>query len=289
MKKKPITTKPISSPHATEMLYARELSALIRQMAKEYASALTVYKQKQEQIAVDDASGSWLTTEVEEHLRKLGDRWAERFKEFAENKSPAMVKKTLRQTDVQLKSTLKDWFSVERMTLIAETIPTPLRQSMKAHVAENVSLIKSIPAQYHERIIGAVTRAITGGSSYRELVTEIQSYQRKEIRRAELIARDQVHKMSTTMTMRRCEQLGIKRMQWLHSGAVREPRPYHMRKWDGHSGTKDGHPNGLNGFIFDLSNPPVIQEAKGKQLEVRGLPGKLPFCRCQMVPIIDVE
>lgn len=289
MKKKPITTKPISSPHATEMLYARELSALIRQMAKEYASALTVYKQKQEQIAVDDASGSWLTTEVEERLRKLGDRWAERFKEFAENKSPAMVKKILRQTDVQLKSTLKDWFSVERMTLIAETIPTPLRQSMKAHVAENVSLIKSIPAQYHERIIGAVTRAITGGSSYKQLVTEIRKYQGMELRRAQLIARDQVHKVSTTITVRRCEQLGIKRFMWVHSNAGKTFREYHHRKWDGVSGLKDGRPNGLNGYIFDMNNPPVIQKATKTQPEIRGVPAQLCSCRCMAMPVIEVE
>lgn len=285
--KRIITAKPINVPMATARVYSRELCAMIRQMAKEFRSALVVYKQKQDQIAVDASDGSWLTTDIEERLKKLGDRWTERFKEYADNHSPAMVKRILKQTDLQLKSTLKDWFSAERMTLISETIPMALRQSMKAHIAENISLIRSIPAQYLERVQGAVTRAITGGISYKQLVEEVMSFQAKGLRRAELLAQDQVHKISTTCALRRYEQVGIKRFRWEHSGAGREPRPYHIRKWDGHSGKKDGHPNGLNGFEFDLSMLPVIQEQHGKQKEIRGLPNQLPYCRCSLIPIVE--
>lgn len=281
------TAKPLSMPMATARVYARDLCAMIRQMAKEFRAALVVYKEKQNQIAVDASDGSWLTTDIEERLKQLGDKWTERFKVYAENHSPAMVKRILKQTDLQLKSTLKDWFSAERMTLISETIPMALRQSMKAHIAENVSLIRSIPAQYLERVQGAVTRAITGGISYKQLVAEVMSFQDKGLRRAELLAQDQVHKISTTCAIRRYEQVGIKRFMWMHSGAGREPRPYHLRRWDGVSGKKDGHPNGLNGFIFDLAHLPVIQEAHGKQREIRGVPNQLPYCRCNMIPIIE--
>ena len=274
---------------ATARIYARELMAMIREMAREFHDALAVYREKRDQITVDDITGTWLTTDVEKRLKKLGDRWAERFKEYAEGKSPAMVKRILRQTDLQLKTTLKDWFSEERMTLISESVPTALKQSMKAHIAENVSLIRSIPAQYLERVQGAVTRAITGGVSYRQLVTEVARYQKMGLRRAELLAQDQVRKISTTLTVRRCEQVGIKRFMWVHSNAGKEPRPYHIRRWDGSSGKNNGHPNGLNGFLFDLAHPPVIQEAHGTQPEIRGYPAQLPYCRCQMVPVIDVE
>ena len=85
-----------------------------------------------------------------------------------------------------------------------------------------------------------------------------------------------------TLSARRMASVGINKVRWIH-GFPKEPRPYHARVWDGKSGKKDGHPNGLNGFIFSLDNPPIIDEKTGE----RGLPGRLPFCSCRMEPVID--
>lgn len=273
-------------PFAVELAYRRAIMRLIRAMVKDYRTLFGIYKSKKDQMAMDAAEGEWLTTAVQERLNKLGKLWDKKFKEFAETQSKDMVNKVLKSTDFQLKSILKDWFAAERFELLE--MPIALKQVMKAHIAENISLIRSIPAQYLERVQGALVRAITDNGSLRQFEEEVAKYSGKELARAKLIAHDQIHKVFTTTVARRCSQLGIKRMMWHHSNVGKEPRPYHIRKWDGVSGLKDGHPNGLNGFIFELSNLPVIQEKDAKHPdEIRGLPSQLINCRCFMRPVIE--
>lgn len=272
-------------PFAIELAYRRAITKLIRGMIKDYRALFGLYREKKSQMAMDATQGEWLTTAVQERLNKLGKLWDKKFKEFAEAQSVQMVNKVLKSTDLQLKSILKDYFAAERFELLE--MPVALKQVVKAHVAENVALIRSIPSQYLLNVQGALVRAITDNGSIRQFELEVAKYSRKEMSRAKLIAHDQLHKVFTTMVARRCSQLGIKRMMWHHSNVGKEPRPYHKRKWDGVSGVKDGHPNGLNGFIFELANLPVIQEADGKQKEIRGLPSQLINCRCFMRPIIE--
>lgn len=278
-----VINKAFVPPYAVEMAYRNAIMGLIKDMIKDYRVLFGIYKDKKDQIAMDD--GTWLTTDVQKRLDKLGKKWEERFKVFAEGKSPEMVKKVLKSTDLQLKSILKDYFADVRFELL--DMPVALKQVINAHVAENVSLIKSIAPQYLDRVQGALSRAITGSGSLKQLEMEVAKYSRKELSRAKLIAHDQIHKVFNTMVARRCNQLGIQKMQWYHSHAGKEPRPYHIRKWDGVSGIKDGHPNGLNGFIFDLGHLPVIQEEDAKHKEIRGLPAQLVNCRCFMKPVIE--
>lgn len=281
-----LESKPLTPPHAIAVKYQRDLYTLIKSMIKDYKSILGIYKEKQHQIAID-ASGAWLTTDIQDRLERLGKKWEKKFKEFAQTQSPRIINKILRMSDTQLKSALAGFFSRERLELIGDVVPQPLQQTIKAHIAENVSLITSIQSQYLQRIQGAVTRSITGGGSLKQLTMEIQRYGDMELRRAKLIAVDQTRKVYSNINLRRFEQVGVTKVKWLHTHGGKEARPYHQRKWDGVSGLKDGRPNGLNGYVFSIDNPPVIQEAKGKQPEIRGLPAQLPFCSCIMRAVLD--
>lgn len=238
-------------------------------------------------IPLKETAPVWLTVKVQDRLDALGKKWEQKFKEWAEKQSSEIVMKALRATDLQLKRALLHFYRDERLELIGEVIPVPLRQDMKMHIIENVSLIRSIQGQYHERIIGAVSRSITSAGSIKSLSEEIQKFGNMSTRRANLIAQDQTRKMYANLTLRRLNQVGIKKVQWLHTHAGKTDRPYHLRKWDGVSGIKDGHPNGLNGFIFDIEKPPVIQEATKTQPEIRGYPAQLPFCHCIMRAVIE--
>lgn len=270
-------------PRAIIDAYGREIARMVRDMIKDYRNLLVLYKDKHYQVAMD-ADNSWLTTEVQERLDKLGREWSDKFKEFAKRESKSMVLKTLRNSDLQIKSALKDYFSKKKWELIGLTIPVPMQQVIKAHVAENVSLITSIAQQYHERIAGSIYRAITGDGAFNQVKRDFIKYSGMSSRRAKLIASDQVHKTFVTLSARRLQNLGINKVRWVH-GHSKEPRPYHIRPWDGISGKRDGRPNGLNGFIFDLSNPPVINEKTGEH----GLPSRLPFCSCSMEPVLELE
>ena len=278
------TSKPFVVPKAPEIEYRNRLYTLIKAMCKDYKAVLTVYKDKKDQVAMD-ADGTWLSTAMTAKLDSLGAKWKKRFEEFAEKYSPRFVNSMLRLSNTQIKSLLKDWYSEKRLELLGETIPVELRQVSKANMAYNVALISSIAPQYHERVLGAVMRSITGGGSLKQLTMEIYRYGGMSMRRAKLIAQDQTRKAYNTITMHNCKRLGIQKMQWYHSHAVKEPRQLHITRWDGKSSPEN--PNGLDGLIFDLDNPPLIQRAKGKQPAVRGYPSQLPFCKCFMRAVIE--
>jgi uncharacterized protein with gpF-like domain len=156
---------------------------------------------------------------------------------------------------------------------------------MKAQVAENVALIKSIPEEFKRRIEGAVYRAITGSGTMKQLRDEIHKYGNMSLRRAKLISSDQTTKIFNVLSIQRMKQVGITKYRWVHTGRGKTHRPYHKAKWDGKSGLRDGNPNGLNGFIFSTEKPPVIDKKTGQ----RGLPGELPFCHCEVAPVIVFE
>lgn len=279
-------------PKAIGIVYSKDLRKLVKAMIKDYKSLIEIYRDKKDQIAEDAndtkfIGGTWLTTEIEQRLKKLGKKWEAKFAEAAESLSPRIVKRMLKATDTQLKQALVRFYSRERLELIGNVVPTPLRQVMKAHISENASLIKSIQSKYHEQVEGSVWRSITGRGSIKTLSEEILSYGAKTENRANLIALDQTRKMYSTMNLERFKQVGVKKVQWLHTHGGKTVRPYHFRKWDGKSGLNDGHPNGLNGFIFDLDKPPVIQEATKTQPEIRGYPAELPFCTCTWAAVFE--
>lgn len=287
-----LESKNLVAPEAIGIVYSRDFRNLIKQMIKDYKSVIGIYRSKKDQVAIDaDEKNSaygqvWLTTEIQERLHKLGKKWEERFAVWAEKQSPAMVKKVLKATDTQIKRALLHFYSGERLELIGQVIPTPLKQSMKMHIMENVSLIKSVQSQYHERIVGAVSRSITNAGSIKTLTQEIYKYGDMSLRRANLISLDQTRKMYSNLTIRRFEQVGITKVKWMHTHAGKTDRPYHVRKWDG---DYSNYPNvnGLNGLIFDISNPPVIQQATKTQPEIRGFPAQLSFCHCIMRAVIE--
>ena len=147
-------------------------------------------------------------------------------------------------------------------------------------VKANVSLIRTIDEDRLPKIVSLVVKALKGEITRDKLVSEIERVGEVEGDRAEIIANDQIAKATTMFKMAKWKAVGWKRVQWKHSPRIPEPREYHRRKWDGKSGVKDGHPNGLNGFVFEMSNPPVIDEKTGE----RGYPAQLINCHCFLVP-----
>ena len=85
---------------------------------------------------------------------------------------------------------------------------------------------------------------------------------------AALIARDQTSKATAAINRARMQGLGVRKFKWLHSGGGKEPRPLHK--------------NTLNGNVYSMDDPPVIDEKTGE----RGIPGALVSCRCLAIPVI---
>lgn len=147
---------------------------------------------------------------------------------------------------------------------------------------ENLALIRTIPIldlmKAEQKVIayfrGRITRNQLASYFFRAGDGAITH------RHAELIADDQINKATERMRVAQWRGEGIKMVRWVHSG-VGEPRPYHREKWNGKSGIYDGRPNGLNGFVFPIDFPPIINKDSGE----RGYPGHLPFCKCHLEPV----
>ena len=151
----------------------------------------------------------------------------------------------------------------------------------KKVIAENVSLIKTITGKKnHEKIARYIMKVFKGERTQEELEQYLEKIGGVSEERAALIANDQITKATEMFKVERLRQRGCKMVQWKHMGAV-EPRDYHLRQWNGKSGKRNGRPNGLNGFIFPIDKPPVIDL---KTLE-RGYPGQMINCHCHLVPL----
>ena len=279
MPKKVIKLKPLIPPMIIARKYSGDLLRLVSEMVKDYWSLVGIYRNKRGQVVQDE---TWAITDLDDRLAKLDRKWQDRFKEYAKNNSPKMIQKVLKQSDVQLKETLKDWFAEKRFMLFDKEIPTALRQVLRASIEENVMYISDLPVKYAGRVRGAVYRAVTGGGTLKDLQVSLRKYAGMTARRAKLVATDQINKAFVNISAQRMKQAGITKYMWVHTNAGKTHRPYHKRKWDGVSGKKNGHPNGLNGFIFDMAHQPIIDEKSGET----GLPGQLPYCHCKLAPVI---
>lgn len=155
-------------------------------------------------------------------------------------------------------------------------------QTARRICRENVALIRTIPIldlmKAEQKMIayfrGRITRGQLASYFYRAGNGAITR------RHAGFIADDQINKATERMLVEKWRDEGITMVRWVHCG-LDEPRPYHKEKWNGRSGIYDGRPNGLNGFVFPIDFPPVINKSTGE----RGYPGHLPNCRCHLEPI----
>lgn len=147
-------------------------------------------------------------------------------------------------------------------------------------VSKNVSLIKTIDSELFPEITRRVIRVLKGLDTREQLEDWLEDKGLVSPERAALIAEDQIKKATEAFQIARWMRQGFKRVKWVHGGS-KEYREYHKEKWDGHKGKRNGKPNGLNGFIFDLAKPPVIDLKTGE----RGYPGQCIGCSCFLVPV----
>lgn len=208
-------------------------------------------------------------TTISQILAGLNSKWTKFFNDRARELTDKMIGRVSVYSENTLGKSLKEMSG--GMTLKTPTMPAGLYDRVLASTKENVALIKSIPKEYQSRIQGAVMRSISSGNfGSATLFDEIQKTNTVTNNRAKLIAVDQTRKITSAMNQERMKSAGVKKFEWIHSGGGKEPRPLHVK---------------YNGMVFDLNDPPVIDESTGQ----KGLPGFLISCRCSMRPIIDFK
>lgn len=190
---------------------------------------------------------------------KFDDLFAKKSKVFAR----AMLNATERASATNMHSSLEQLSG--GLSLKTKVYTTEVMNVYKASIAENVSLIKSIPTDYFNQVEGSVMRSITTGNGLQDLIPALEKYEGVTHRRAKNIALDQTRKAYNSINRSRMQAIGVEQFQWHHSGGGANPREDHVE---------------MDGNIYSFNALPVIDQRTGE----RGIPGQAPNCRCTMSP-----
>jgi hypothetical protein len=229
--------KPVLPDAGLEAEYREELREWIELMQKSVIYWLQAsYKKNEPEIAMDAVPAQ----ELRKAIRRLARRWKKNFDEAAPLLAKWFATKAYKRSSSRLQKILRDaGFSVKFKMTKAQ------RDIFHATVAQNVSLIKSIPAQYFTQIEGMVMRSVQVGGDLETLTKQLHKTYNVTRKRAVLIARDQNLKATGALNRARQLELGIKEAIWMHSHAGKQPRPTHVamsgKKFDVVKGMWDSH------------------------------------------------
>jgi uncharacterized protein with gpF-like domain len=241
--------------------YRKKLDALIAEMAGSYAYWLKAqYRANPPEMALDAVSSA----DLAKLLRRLGRHWSKRFNAMAPKLAAYFAQSVHRQSMRDLKRITKEaGFSVPMPPMTPE-----LRDIMKAEVAENVSLIRSIQQQYHTEVEGMVMRSVTAGRDLKTLADELQDRYDITRKRAAFIALNQNNQTTSAIQRERQTAVGITRAVWMHSHAGKVPRKTHL--------ANDRNEFDLKTGWFDPD----------EHVRKRIWPGQLINCRCSWRPLV---
>lgn len=157
----------------------------------------------------------------------------------------------------------------------------PLLQAMHLAIGSNVDLIKTIPAQYFDRVENTVSTGWLQGARWETLVKQIAEDGEITERRARLIARDQTSKMNAAFNQERQQQVGIEEYIWRTSQDVRvRGNPAGL-----YPDAESDHWE-LEGTQHRWDEPgPAEGSVAGEPCH----PGEDALCRCTAEPVIVLE
>lgn len=307
--KRRLRSAPFLPNKGLEIEYARQLRGMVVPMVREVKkSMMELYRRYAPGLAMDDMSDD-LQAALDDFYAKYPNDFAVNGRALAQ----AMVRKQKDNADRTFRDRMKDLLPLGVLLLGAETMgvanaeniisgmsalpptsgglenfanglleniangaDTPeMREILNAAVIENVSLIRTIPAKFLDRVAGIVTRAMQAGANIKALSAALNKCGVSGLNHATRIALDQTFKVFTSINLRKFQAAGIEKFEWVHTGLSKEPRPHHIT----------AAPHGLNHGVFDLDDPPVIDPKTGEV----GYPGQLPYCRCVMCAVVDAE
>lgn len=207
-------------------------------------------------------SGERVMNDIADRLIDLRERWVATFSDAAVTIAPKFVS----AVDSTATKSLKRSIGEKDLPKVKFTMTPEMKQAVDGIVAENVSLIKSIPEKYFTQVQTITLQSITRGRDLQYMTEELQKQFGVTRRRAEHIAIDQNNKATAELSRVRQKSLGIKRGIWIHSGGGSHPRPKHVK---------------ANGQEFDLDKGLPVGD-NGEYV----LPGQEINCGCSWKPVL---
>jgi hypothetical protein len=157
-----------------------------------------------------------------------------------------------------------DFYTTQWALKKNEPLNPRMKNVLKASFAGNMTIFNQIMSDYFSKVDGIISRGVQNGATLSQIKEEMHALGNQTLRRVSDVAEDQAYKDFTSMIVQQGKEQGVKKFMWVHTYKGKRPRLFHK--------------NVLNGKIFDIDNPPIIEPKTG----IRGYPAQLPYCRCQM-------
>lgn len=256
---------PLHNNAAVEHRYASKLSKLIEKMTRETMREIeALYKTPHAKNYFTDASPA---SQARILMSALQIKFENMFGRDAGIIAGGVINDIDKASVSALNASLEG-IAGAKFTVNTKIISANLKETMKASIAVNAQLIKSIPNEYINKVSGAVYRSITSGQGMADLRPQIQAIGGMTERKAKNAALDQTHKAYNAINADRLQKAGVKKFEWVHSGGGRHPREDHIA---------------MDGQIYSYDNLPVIDKNTGE----RGLPGQAVNCKCTQAPVFS--
>jgi Uncharacterized protein, homolog of phage Mu protein gp30 len=215
------------------------------------------YRAREDEIAMDASP----VNELLKTMRKLFRKWIKKFDELAEPLAQNFVEDIDDAAKRKLTLSLR-----EAGVSISFNNPHDVQSKLRAMIAENVALIKSIPRQHLSRVETIVLQSVSNGRDVSHVVEALENSFKVPRNRAIFIAKDQINKVTEAVSLSRCNQIGITEGVWLHRSGSKKPRQHHVE---------------MHNETFKLSEgmyDPVVRRFVK--------PGEEPNCHCTFKPLL---
>ncbi len=262
----------LNHPAAVENKYNRDIQRLINALIRETQKGVkkVFATPTAREFYAEDAN---ITTVANESLDALFKRLSARSQAQAEKIAREMATSANQSSRAGIASSLKELSG--GVTLSPSDLGGDIPEILQASIESNASLIVDITDSYLAKVSTAVNRSIMSGRGLEDLIPFMRDQTGVTKRHGKNVALDQTRKAYNSLNRARMENVGLSKFEWLHSGGGQKPRKYHLDRW----------PAGLNGGIFDINDPPIIDQKTGE----RGLPSQAINCRCRMIPVLVLD
>lgn len=192
-----------------------------------------------------------------------------------------LPEKLERIADMGHKTAVKEWKKVIHKTLGIDILEDyysseQYQKILKEWIAENVSLIQTVPMDSLGKMQEIIFTSYIEGSTVTDIVRQMQKQYVMDKSHARMIARDQTARLNAAITQHQQTDAGIDRYKWSAAGDSR---------------TRDCHAY-LDGKIFSWDNPQEMwyMTKKGRVMTGRRChPGEDYQCRCCALPVFDID
>ena len=249
----------------------RGVPGLARQTEKAMRTEIEAMRAEVEAVAFEPGR----PTEQAAKLQNLLDKWGSEFQRLADELGWNIALRTHQASRAH-------WLDQAQKALgvpVAVTFDTPqMADTLERAAVAAATYIKTIPSEHIGRVAAAMAlamrqEALPGEKNLAEIIREIGFSTQ---RRAKFIARDQLHKVTSTIQEAQAREIGCKTYVWR---TMKDRRVVGTPGGMYPTGSKaHGNHYAREGKVYRYDKPPAD-----------GPPGNAPGDRCYAQPVLDIE